>query len=235
MADDFFDRLKSSAGDEWRAFVSHRFINQLASGTLPEAVFRAYLIQDYLFLIQFARAYALAVYKGEDVGQMRQASAGLSTILNTEMRLHVDYCAGWGLGEAAMAAYPEHPHMIAYTRYVLDSGMAGDLLDLHVALAPCMLGYAEIGARLIADPATARDDNPYWSWIAMYGGPEFQDAAAEERTLVDELHKRRGGDRRWHGLNTIFRTATRLESGFWQLGYEIADAVSHPPDQTNKG
>ena len=57
---DIFDRLKASAAVEWRAYVDHAFVRQLGAGSLPEPAFRAYLVQDYLFLIQFARAYALA-------------------------------------------------------------------------------------------------------------------------------------------------------------------------------
>ncbi|MBC7585846.1 MAG: thiaminase II, partial [Tardiphaga sp.] len=59
----FFARLKTAAAPEWRAYTSHPFTNGLADGSLAEAAFRHYLAQDYLFLIEFARAYALAIYK----------------------------------------------------------------------------------------------------------------------------------------------------------------------------
>ena len=58
--------------------------------------------------------------------------------------------------------------------------MAGDLLDLHVALAPCIVGYAEIAAELIADPATRLEGNPYRDWIEMYAGEEYREVAAAE-------------------------------------------------------
>ena len=60
---------------------------------------------------------------------------------------------------------------MAYTRFVLQRGLAGDLLYLQVALAPCLVGYGESGERLLADPTTRRDGNPYGghaierSWI----------------------------------------------------------------------
>ena len=56
----FFERLKAEASDEWRAYTEHAFTNGMADGSLPEAGFRHYLVQDYLFLIEFARAYALS-------------------------------------------------------------------------------------------------------------------------------------------------------------------------------
>jgi thiaminase len=33
---------------------------------------------------------------------------------------------------------------MAYTRYVLEQGMSGDILDLRVAMLPCIAGYGEV-------------------------------------------------------------------------------------------
>ena len=60
--------------------------------------------------------------------------------------------------------------MLAYTRYVLEAGMRGDLLALQVALAPCVVGYAEIAARLAARPDPRVATNPYRAWIEEYAG-----------------------------------------------------------------
>ena len=46
----FFERLKTKAAAEWRAYTEHPFTAGLADGTLPETAFRHYLVQDYLFL-----------------------------------------------------------------------------------------------------------------------------------------------------------------------------------------
>jgi thiaminase (transcriptional activator TenA) len=220
-----FAELRAGCAD-WRRYVLHPFVTGMADGSLPEPVFRAYLVQDYLFLIQFARAFALAAYKSDRLEDMRQATGGLDAILNLEMGLHVTYCASWGIDKAALGEAEEHPHAVAYTRYVLDTGNAGDLLDLHVALAPCMLGYGEIGARLLHDPATRREGNRYLSWIEMYGGEEYQAVAKAEEAVIDRLYQRRGGPSRLPDLRRIFATATRLEATFWQMGFDLAGTRS---------
>ena len=71
---------------------------------------------------------------------MRAAARQVVALLDTEMSLHVGYCAGWGISEDEMRATPESRANIAYTRYVLERGMSGDALDLQVALAPCVIG-----------------------------------------------------------------------------------------------
>ena len=220
----FFAALREAAGDEWRQYVDHPFVQGLGDGTLPEAAFRHYLIQDFLFLIQFARAYGLAAYKADTLAEIRAASDGLKALVEVEMDLHRAYCADWGLDEAALEAAEADGATLAYTSYVLERGLAGDLLELRVALAPCVVGYGEIGARLRADPATRTDGNPYASWIEMYAGGEYQEFMRSEVSALDALAARRGGSARFEQLSATFRAATRLEAAFWQASLDAASA-----------
>jgi thiaminase (transcriptional activator TenA) len=213
-----FSRLVAAAGETWHSYTRHEFVLRLAAGDLPEAAFRRYLVQDYLFLIHFARAWGLAVYKSETVAEMRRAQRLAAATLDVEIGLHLEYCRGWGLSEAALAAEAEAPATIAYTRFVLDRGLAGDRLDLETALAPCIVGYAVIAAERMADPGTRRDGNPYREWLEMYAGGEYQSLAREAEWALDEQFARRGGEGRFALLAAEFATSARLEADFWQLG-----------------
>ena len=210
-----FARLRAGAGPLWTAYVGHPFVRGLAEGTLPQAAFRRYLTQDYLFLIQFVRAYALAGYKSTRLDDLHAAASGMAALL-AEMRLHVGTCAEWGVSEAEMAAETEAVETVAYTRFVLDRGLAGDLLDLHVALAPCILGYAEIGLALSPFAGVA---NPYSRWINEYAGPEYQKAATEAAAALQRIGARSGADARMADLQSNFNTAVRLETAFWDMGW----------------
>ncbi len=221
--DSLFARLRDACPDDWAAYTGHAFVRQLADGSLPEACFRHYLVQDYRFLIHFARAYALAAYKSDNLEDIRAASRAVSAIVDTETSLHIDYCKGWGLSEDDLEAAPEARATMAYTRYVLEKGASGDLLDLHVALAPCVVGYGAIAAGLKADPATVTEGNPYGDWIDMYAGEDYQSVARDEIDLLDRLSPRRGGTERFQDLARTFSQATRLEADFWEMGLTLAD------------
>jgi thiaminase/transcriptional activator TenA len=215
-----FTDLTRACQDDWRAYIEHDFVRSLGTGSLDEGAFRHYLQQDYLFLIHFARAYALAAYKSRTLADLRQAHEGLKAIVDVELGLHVGYCREWGISEARLAALPEARATMAYTRYVLDTGNRGDLLDLHVALAPCLVGYGEIANWLNARDTTLRGDaNPYDAWIAMYESEEFQAAMRAELEWLDT----RLADvtpARFDELVEVFRDATRLEIDFWQMGLD---------------
>ena len=218
-----FSDLTAACRADWRAYIEHDFVRALGAGTLDASAFRHYLQQDYLFLIHFARAYALAAYKSRDLDELRQAFDGLKTILDVELDLHRGFCRDWGITEDDLAALPEARATLAYTRFVLDAGSRGDLLDLRVALAPCLVGYGEIANWLQAQPFTVRGDaNPYDAWIAMYQGDEFQSAMQAEIAWLD-ARLAEVTPARFDQLARLFRDATRLEIDFWQMGLDRAD------------
>jgi thiaminase/transcriptional activator TenA len=213
-----FALWRAAAGPVWDAYTRHAFVEGLRDGTLERAAFLDYLVQDYLFLFHFARAWALAGAKAETLDEMRAAARTFHALANEETRLHVATCAAAGISEAALNAAEEKPATLAYTRYVLEAGYSGDFLDLLAALAPCVLGYGEIGLRLARDGAA-----PYRDWIDAYGGAGYQATCREVGALLDAAVVRRlGADPaaapRWPALAARFATATRLEVAFWDVG-----------------
>jgi len=217
-----FDRLKADAAAEWRAYVDHDFVRRLGDGSLPRESFRHYLVQDYLFLIHFARAYALAGYKAQTLADLRHAMAAGHAIVG-EMGLHVRLAAEWGASEADLESAKEARATIGYTRFVLDAGMQGDLLDLSVALAPCVVGYGEIGAVLAKTPRGLADDNPYRGWVAEYAGEGYQAVAADARAELDRLAATYLTEARYPRILELFTQATRLEADFWQMGLDLTE------------
>ncbi|CAM3605283.1 TenA family protein [Paracoccus nototheniae] len=216
-----FALWRTAAGADWDRYVGHDFVCQLAAGTLPRASFLHYLQQDYVFLLHFARAWALVFAKSDRLSEMRAASLIAHGLLHDEMPLHVSLCAREGISEEMLQATPESPANMAYTRYVHATGYAGDLLDLLAALAPCVLGYGEIGRRHAASVG------PYGDWTATYGGADYQRLCVEVGALTDAaLEARLGPDwprlPRAVALARHFSQATQLEAGFWQMGLDRA-------------
>lgn len=215
------EHLKQAAGPSWTAYTEHAYLRQLAENRLPTEAFRHYLVQDYLFLIQFARAQALAIYKSRSLAEMRHAQGSLAAILDVELGLHVRVCAGWGLTSADLEKAPEEAATVAYTRFVLDAGMSGDLLDLRVALAPCVIGYAEI-ALALQDEVRALPDHPQGPWVEEYAGADYQSVAQAARLELDRLGEGPLPPRRRAHLERIFTTACDLEAAFWQMALDGA-------------
>ncbi|KAG0014609.1 hypothetical protein BGZ81_000361 [Podila clonocystis] len=197
---------------DWKEYTQHAFVQGIADGTLPKESFIHYMKQDYLFLQTYARAHGLGAFKARTMEESK-AFAEIVVHIAHESKLHIDYCAKWGITHEEMIRTPESMANVAYTRYVLDIGMTGDLLDLGLAIAPCLIGYGEIGSRLYHDPKTVRGDaNPYWEWIKNYEDSNYQDAVIRGiANLERQCNIQQPSEHRLKKMEEIFRTATRLE------------------------
>jgi thiaminase/transcriptional activator TenA len=213
-----FEHLREGAGPVWHDYVRHPFVQALADGTLSRAAFSNFLVQDYLFLVQYARAYALLAYKLEDLPDIQAALETAKALIETEMPLHVKYCAGWGIAEPEMRAAPPALELLAYTRYVLEVGFTGDALELLAALAPCIAGYAEIGAWAAAKTGPV---NPYFDWIETYTGSAYLESVNASLAMIERIGATSGAEARLPRLQAIFTQATRLEAAFWNTGWAL--------------
>ena len=218
-----FAGWRNHAGNTWRQFIEHEFVLGLEDGSLPRSAFIAYLIQDYIFLLHFSRAWALAVVKAETAAQMRTAAATVNALINEEIQLHIQVCAREGISETDLLQAVEAPENIAYTRFVMDAGLAGDLLDLLATLAPCVFGYHEIGLRLAG---TKNTTELYREWIDTYADEGYASVCFAVAGLIEDAAASRLGEApeaspRWQGLCQHFTTATRLEIDFWQMGLRL--------------
>jgi thiaminase/transcriptional activator TenA len=215
-----FGRLRRDAAPAWAAYIGHPFVRALGRGTLPQPWFQNFLIQDYLYLIQYARGYALAGYKSESLSELVAANRTMTALLEVEMPLHVTYCREWGISQPELEGAPPDLRMTAYANFFLERGASGDRLDLEIALAPCLAGYAEIAERLLADPETVLEGNPYEPWIRSYSGAEYRATVAQAIIDLDDFGRRRGADARYASLLDTFRTASLLEAQFWGIGWQ---------------
>ena len=214
-----FNLLKENNKDNWLLYTKHEFIKKLSNDTLKEEKFLNYLIQDYLFLIQFSKAWSLAILKSDNLEEMKIAASTVNDLINFEMELHITLCANYGISKSDLENADEENENIAYTRYVLELGYSGDFLDLLSALAPCVLGYGEIGLN-------CQNSNPktlmYKKWIETYSSIEYQDVCKNVSGLIDKAFLLRLGINfentyKWKKVNQIFKKATLLEVDFWNM------------------
>ncbi|KAK4925600.1 trifunctional hydroxymethylpyrimidine kinase/phosphomethylpyrimidine kinase/thiaminase, partial [Elasticomyces elasticus] len=97
---------RKDVASAWHQYTHHKFVQALGDGTLPHETFKYYMIQDYLYLIQFARANALAGYKAKKLDDIA-AAATIVTHIRHEINLHIDECKKFGLDQEAMEQYEE--------------------------------------------------------------------------------------------------------------------------------
>ncbi|MDI2112322.1 TenA family protein [Commensalibacter nepenthis] len=214
-------RLRRDCQVDWRQFTYHRFVKELALGTLPKEEFQQFLLQDYLYLLDFCRVEALAVFKSRSFEEMQYFSSVLHDLLNIELPLHISYCHEWGIQKDAIENIPKTLELLAYSQYLLSKAMQGDLLDLIVLLMPCVIGYGEVGLNIISDSATNMHNNPYQSWINMYSSEEYLGIMQKTMSFFEIISTKYGAEQRYQHLLEQFQTSVKLETLFWGVGQAI--------------
>lgn len=213
--------LRERAAKSWDLEKQHPFVLGIGDGTLPIDKFRYYMRQDYVFLVEFCRAIALAAAKAEAVDDMAWFARLLDETLNTEMSLHVSFCRDFGITEADLRATIPSPTTRAYTQHLVQSGYAGSAGEVAAAILPCSWGYAEIG-QMLEDRGAPADAPLYGRWIAMYSSAEFAELAAWLRSFVDRAASG-SGDIERRRMEEAFLASSRFEYMFWDAAYAMEE------------
>ena len=214
--------LKKKYLYEWKLYTGHTFVRKLSNNKLLEEKFLNYLVQDYLFLIQFSKAWSLAIIKSDNLEEMKICTNTVNGLINFEMDLHIKLCKKYGISEKDLVNAEEKNENIAYSRYVLESGYSGDFLDLITPLIPCVIGYAEIGNNI----KNYKPSNlMYKTWIQTYSGEEYQKISKAVGRLFDSAVLNRLGKNfysthKWKSIQKKFKTAILLEIDFWEMALE---------------
>ncbi len=216
----FSHAIRAKARPIWDRELEHPFVRGLGDGTLPIERFRFYLAQDYVFLIEYCRVFALAAAKSRDLKTIGVFAHLLDETLNTEMQLHRDYCARLGIKEAELEAATPAPITHAYTRHLLTAAYSGSIAEIVAAVIPCQLGYAEIGTAL-ARKGVGVVKSHYKEWIETYSSPEFLAGAEQLAGLLDQLTEGLPA-RELKPLESLFLTSSRYEYLFWEMSWSEA-------------
>ncbi|MGX7594450.1 thiaminase II [Planococcus plakortidis] len=213
----FSEKLHTSLQPIWRNNHNHPFVVEMGNGSLDKEKFRFFMVQDYLYLIEYAKLFAIGATKSQDVKTMGRFAKLLDATMNEEMALHRQYAGRFGISEKELEEASPSPVTLAYTHYMLHVGQSGSVSELVAALLPCAWSYREIGRELAAIPGAA--DHPlYGEWIRMYSSDEFGQTAQWCIDLLDELTAGKS-ENELAKLEEIFLNTTRFEFLFWDMAY----------------
>ncbi len=85
----------------------------------------------------------------------------------------------------------------------------GTVLEKIIALAPCFIGYAELGQNICR--YNISDNNKYYDWIQAYNSDSYVDKTMEYIKIIDSF----GIDDSFGRLSSIFKDVVNLEISFF--------------------
>ena len=217
----FSDELRMKGAPTWDLEKQHPFVTGIGDGSLPLDIFRYYMRQDYIFLIDFCRAISLAVAKAQTVEDMGWFAKLLHETLNTEMSLHIGFCGDLGITEQDLLSTEPSPTTLAYTRHLVQTAYTGGVGELATAILPCSWGYCEIG-QMLNDRGAPAAQPLYGRWIEMYSSPEFAELADWLRSFIDRTSEASGDQERGRMVKA-FLLSSQYEYMFWDAAYRMEE------------
>jgi thiaminase/transcriptional activator TenA len=185
-----------------KAQLEHPTVAGIGRGDLAEPVFRSWLEQDYLFLLDYVRVFSRLAWRAPaaHLGDLVDLA---HTTYHDELSLHRSMSAEFG---ADLEGAVKGPACAAYTAFLLES--AASYGEGLAALYPCMWGYSNLGKILAENPPA---EPRYRAWVETYADPGFEALTVRIGQMIDEAGPDPGR------AEALFAEGMAHELAFWSV------------------
>ncbi|WP_418968965.1 thiaminase II [Alloscardovia omnicolens] len=212
------ERLLADSTDIWEQYYTHPFILGLQNGDLDKDKFRFYIVQDYLYLEEYAQVFALGAAKAKTHELMQVFAGILGAISGVEMNIHNGYMGTFNVKADELSDSARSLDNLSYTSYMLRIAYEGTEVDILAAILSCAISYEYIAKNIVKNNPQAADHEFYGSWIQCYSGEEYaktnQDLVATLNRLTQDYSEAQLCE-----LSEIFRRCSQYELAFWDMGW----------------
>jgi thiaminase/transcriptional activator TenA len=218
MPERFSVRLRRQSEPIWQAIEAHAFLRELAAGTLSMSRFTYFILQDYVYLLDFAQVLCLGGAKSPNLQTLELFCRHALGAVEVERSFHASFGKTLGLSAKQLDAVAKEPITQAYIGHLQSVARGGSLGELVAAVLPCYWIYGEVGRRLYRH----RPLKPkiYRQWIETYAAEEFQRPVREQIRLMDRLGAAANAEER-RRMADHFALSSRYEFLFWQQAYGL--------------
>lgn len=213
----FIDEVVENSMDIWKAYLDTPFVLEMANGTLSIDSFKEYIIQDTLYLREYARVFALAMYKSTSSVDIKDFYEVLGFVNDTEANTRIKYLNNFGINPLDVDKMELKKENKDYTDFMLEVAVNGDVPEILMAVLPCMLSYAYIGKEIIKNTSNVYESR-YFDMINDYTNESYINSCQHWSDFAENkcanLPKSRKAE-----LSNIFREASVHEMNFWNMCY----------------
>ena len=215
------ERLLAASRSIWEGYLSHPFVRGIADGSLDAQKFRFYLLQDYLYLFDYAKVFAQGVVKSREPAVMRVFASYGASILNGEMEIHRGYMKRLGITEEQAESVKPSLSNLSYTAYMRAVAAEEGPAEIMAAVLSCALSYEYIAKWIVQNYPDADKHAFYGEWVQGYACDAY---AQENQRLTALMEQLADGytEAQLQRLTDIFVACSRYEAMFWDMAWDEA-------------
>lgn len=208
----FVKHVVDDSIDIWNQCLNHPFLQEMSRGTLPEEKMKLYMIQDSLYLRDYARMYAAAIYNSQLYYML------LGFVTEGESVTRLKYLKKYGLTDNDIDKMTKLPENKAYTNHMLKYAEKGDIPEILMAVLPCLFSYVYIFRKLV-ETVSDIEKSKYIDIINDYSIDEYVKTCEDFGKFTEEKCKNCSEERKKELLK-IFRQSSEHELQFWEMSYK---------------
>ena len=212
----FSEVLFKEVEELWNKYLEHPFLKGIGEGTLEREKFKNYLVQDYLYLKDYAKVFAMGLVKSRTMKEMKFYHEAIKGVLDDETAVHISYLKNFGLNPEDIEKYHCELITASYTSYMLGIALKGDSKDIAMTIMPCTWSYYYIGKHLYETYKDILEENFYSPWIKEYASDEFRQCTEEWIDYINEICED-VSEMEKERLKDIFIKSSLYEMEFWNM------------------
>ncbi|MBS5165165.1 MAG: thiaminase II [Butyricicoccus pullicaecorum] len=213
-------RLLESTKELWQAYYDHPFVLGIQNGDLDKEKFRFYNIQDYLYLLDYAKVFAIGMTKTKDPEVMHIFAKYIAQIMDSEMNIHKGYMHTLNISKEELRQTKPALACRSYTSYMLACAQNGGAAEALTAILACALSYEHIAKEMLRRNPAAMEHPFYGDWVQMYAAAEYAEENIMLCDLIDCLTETYT-EEQMENLKDIFYACARYEKGFWDMAWKM--------------
>ena len=213
------ERLLEATSEIWKAYNEHPFVLGIQNGTLDKEKFRYYMIQDYLYLEDYAKTFAVGVAKAKSL-KIANLFAKYISVMNGELNVHEGYLARLGVTQEEIDSTPRALDNLSYTSYMLRVAYEEGEAEILAAILACAYSYEVIAKNIVKNCPTSIYDGFYGDWIRGYISEGYSE---ENQILLEEMNRLTENytEKQILHLIDIFVACSRYELAFWEMSWTM--------------
>ena len=202
----------------YQAILTMPFVKELESGSLDRQIFQHYIIQDGIYLGEFARVLAIISAKAPQPDIQLQFASSVREAIVVERSLHENFFAEFRIKVQDALATEPSPTCLNYTNFLIATAYQHSFAVTVAAVLPCFWIYLEVGKHIYQQANTQA--NPYQKWIDTYVDADFE-ASVNYVIQVADREAEKASIKELELMNRVFYRASQFEWMFWDSAYRL--------------
>lgn len=214
------DKMTIATADIWTKYNQHPFVKGIEDGTLDRKKFKYYIIQDYLYLIEYAKVFGVGIAKSKSVKTAKLFASYVHLLTDGEMDIHRGYMGKFGVTEEELAEIPRALDNLSYTSYMLRIAYEEGEAEVLAAILACAYSYEVIARTIIKNNPDSLHHDFYGDWIRGYASDEYRAKNVELIETLEMLTAQYTEEQKQHIVD-IYVACSRYELAFWNLAWDM--------------